>query len=272
MKRILVLLLLTLSITGCKNESKKSDSQLAQRDTITTPSGLKYIFLKKGNGKKIAEGSMVQISSDLYLNNADTVFWSTSTAKDSLFSFVHKKTRLIKGFSELHDYLSEGDEVIAIIPYNLAYGENKRGTIPAKSTLIYSPLTVKYVSEPKLMMNDTLMAITKEKGVKQAIAFYENASDKVFHTEVSFMNAFLAALEKGRLLSEMEDFAKLLGTKASDPTDKQNCSYYQVRALELQQKYDEALKVISPLTQQEQNQLYWKNYSRTIQSRMKKAK
>lgn len=272
MKKILGLLLITFCIASCKTESQKSNSTAVSKDTITTASGLKYIFLKKGNGQKIEEGSKVQISSDLYLNDADTVFWSTSTAKDSMFSFVHKKTRLIKGFSELHDYLSEGDEVTAIIPYDLAYGENRRGTIPAKSTLIYSPLTVKYVSKPKLMMNDTLLSIAKQKGVDTAIQFYNNASDAVFHTEVSFMSSFLVDLEKDSLLTGMERFAQLLGDKATEPSAKQTCFYYQVRALELQQKYDKALKVIEPLTKQDQNQQYWQNYSRTIQNRMKRKK
>ena len=95
------------------------------------------MFLKVGKGRKIEIGSKVKAYYDLYINDADTIDESTSTEKDSIFEFVHGKTPLIKGFSELNNYLIEGDEVIAIIPDSLAYGEE------SNETLIYKPYIVK---------------------------------------------------------------------------------------------------------------------------------
>ncbi len=63
--------------------------------------------------------------------------------------FIHGKTRLIKGFSELNNYLSEGDEVVAILPDSLAYGKAGRNGMPGGATLIYKPYIVRSVSEPE---------------------------------------------------------------------------------------------------------------------------
>ena len=102
MKKLLTLFILSALILSCETE-KKSDRNIVLGDTITTTSGLKYIFLKEGFGRKIEEGSKVKIYTDLYLNDADTTIWRTAGDKDSIFPFIHRKTNLIKGFTEIHD-------------------------------------------------------------------------------------------------------------------------------------------------------------------------
>jgi len=150
MKNIIFITLIILIVVSCVNNNSTEDQRnIALNDTITTPSGLKYIFLKKGTGRKIEVGSEVKAYTDLYLNDADTIFWTTAADKDSVFQFIHGKTRLIKGFTELNNYLSEGDEVIAILPDSLAYGKEGRAGMPGGATLIYNPYIVRSVSEPK---------------------------------------------------------------------------------------------------------------------------
>lgn len=272
MKKLTGLLMLCILAYACKNELKKSDRNIVIGDTITTSSGLQYIFLKEGSGRKIEAGSKVSVNTALYLNDSDTIFWTTATAQDSLFSFVHKKSPVIKGFSELHDSLIEGDQVIAILPHTIAYGERGRGTVPPKATLVYNPLTIKQVSGPKLMIADTLYKITKSNSMDNAIQFYESASDSVFHKDVTFILSFLESLKRDRLYTEIEHFAKLLHEKTTNDDDKQNLYYYQIQALESQQKFEEALKVVTPLTQQKKNQEYWKNYSASLKNKLKPAK
>ncbi|MDB4304109.1 FKBP-type peptidyl-prolyl cis-trans isomerase [Desulfosarcina sp.] len=150
MKNIISLSIIIIIALSCVNQPNNKDQEnFSLNDTITTTSGLKYIFLKKGKGPKIELGSEVKAYTDLYINDADTIFWTTATEKDSVFQFTHGKTRLIKGFSELNNYLSEGDEVIAILPDSLAYGKAGRNGMPGGATLIYKPYIVKSVSEPK---------------------------------------------------------------------------------------------------------------------------
>ena len=111
-----IALIITLGVLTACNYEKKGERNITLGDTITTASGLKYAFLKEGAGRKIEIGSKVKIYTNLYLNDADTTIWTTATAKDSTFNFIHGKSSLIKGFTEVHNYLVEGDEIIAILP------------------------------------------------------------------------------------------------------------------------------------------------------------
>lgn len=272
MKKLSILLFAIIALSSCNKEVKKSARNIVVGDTITTESGLKYLFLKEGSGRKIEEGSMVSVYTDLYLNDDTKVFWTTSTAKDSLFTFVHGKTSLITGFSELHKYLYEGDEVVAIIPYQLAYGSTERRGIPAKSTLIYNSLVVKAVSEPKEMITDTLYTITKKESLDKAIAFYENASESDFHKNLNLMSGLLQQISRDTMFVEVEAFSKFFKQKSTTDQDKQQFSYYEIMALEKQGKLKEAITLITPLTEQETNQKYWKDYLTNLQSSLKKRK
>ncbi len=271
MKKLSILLILAITFSSCNKEVKKSTRNIAVGDTIKTDSGLQYILLKEGLGPKIEEGSKVSIFTNLYLNDDSKVFWTTSTAKDSSFTFIHGKTPLIDGFSELHEHLYQGDRVVAIIPYQLAYGDKESRGIPAKSTLIYDPLVVKTVSEPKEIITDTLFTITKQESVDKAITFYENASKNAFHTDLNLIPSLLRKLNVDSLFVAQEVFSKFFYKKATNDQDKQQFIYYQISALEKQGKIKEAIEIIEPLTKLETNQTYWKGYLSVLQSKLEKG-
>ncbi|MBL4605386.1 MAG: FKBP-type peptidyl-prolyl cis-trans isomerase [Flavobacteriaceae bacterium] len=270
MKKLSIVLLAAITLSSCNKKVKKNTRNVTPGDTIKTESGLQFIILKEGTGPKIEAGSKVRVFTNLYLNDDPTVFWTTSTAKDSSFTFIHGETALIKGFSELHDYLYEGDEVVAILPYKIAYGEKEKRGIPAKSTLVYDPLVIKTVSEPKEVMTDTLFTITKQKSVVEAISFYESASDSYFHTDINLMAGLLQKLQKDSLFVDMEAFSMFFYKKATTAEDKQQFSYYSILALEAQGKMKEAIEILEPLTKQEVNQTYWKNYLSKLESNLEK--
>ena len=269
MKKFSIVLVAAITLSSCNKEIKKIDRNITIGDTIKTESGLQYIFLKEGNGLKIKEGSKVSVYTDLYLNKDKKVFWTTSTAKDSSFTFILGDPRLIKGFSELHKYLYEGDEVAAILPYTIAYGETGRRGIPAKSTLYYNPLVIKTVSKPKEELKDTLVALVKQKSANDAVSFYENASDADFHKDLNLMGNFLQTLNRDSLFVDLEILSTFFYKKASKTEEKQEFSYYNILALEGQGKIKEAIKIIEPLTKQEVNQAYWKNYLSGLRAKLK---
>ncbi|MFY0629376.1 MAG: FKBP-type peptidyl-prolyl cis-trans isomerase [Flavobacteriaceae bacterium] len=271
MKKLSILLLAIITLNSCNKEPKKSSRTIVIGDTITTKSGLKYVFLKEGLGRKIEEGSKVSINTNLYLNKDTTAFWTTSSAADSLFTFIHKKDSLIRGFKELHNYLHEGDEVAAVIPFQLAYGPTERRGIPAKSTLIYNPLTVKAVSEPKEVMIDTLYTIAKLRGGKVAVSFYKNASDSEYHKDLNLMGRLLQRISSEKMFTALENLSKFFKQKSTNDQDKQQFSYYEIFALEKQGKLKEAIEILEPLTKQESNQTYWKSYLTAIQGKLKKG-
>lgn len=270
MKKLSILLVAIATLSSCNKEVKKSTRNIVAGDTISTGSGLKYILLKEGSGRKIEEGCKVSVFTNLYLNDDKKVFWTTSTAKDSSFTFIHGKTPLVTGFSELHENLYEGDEVVAIIPYQLAYGPRESRGIPAKSTLIYDPLVVKSVSEPKEMITDTLYTITKKENIAKAIAFYESASDSDFHKDLNILPSLLRKLSTDTLFVEVETFSKVFKKKAINDEDKQQFAYYQILALEKQGKIKEAIEIIEPYAKGKGNQTYWKNYLAALKAQLEK--
>ena len=82
MQKLLSLLFIIIFIFSCNRTSEKADKKNALGDTIQTSSGLKYYYLKRGDGKKIEKTSKVSVYTDLYMNDSDSVFWTTSTAAD----------------------------------------------------------------------------------------------------------------------------------------------------------------------------------------------
>lgn len=146
------------SCSGPKNERA-----IVVGDTITTESGLKYVYKKIGTGRQVETGSKVYTYLVLSVNGKE--IWNTNDMKDSSFIFVANKDRMIKGFTEVTMKLREGDEIVAILPGPIAYGEKGSGEIiPPNATLVYDRYVMKKVNEPKSSLSDTLFAAYRSGG------------------------------------------------------------------------------------------------------------
>jgi hypothetical protein len=273
MKNTVFLFITALILTSCGNNKKNNNNRnIVLNDTITTSSGLKYMFLKEGSGQKIEEGSKVKAFTDLYLNDNPDIFWTTSGEKDSTFTFIHGNTALIKGFSELNSYLVEGDKVIAILPDSLAYGREEKKGVPSGSTLIYKPYEVRYVSKPKELLADTLYNLASNLSSKAAKDFYETVLNSdlknKYHTDVEDFAELVVNLSKDSLFAESEDLASYFLKKTEDKDIQQSFSFYKLVALESQGKFEEALRVVEPLAQQVTNQEWWYNKMLELQAKV----
>ncbi|MCK0131482.1 FKBP-type peptidyl-prolyl cis-trans isomerase [Flavobacteriaceae bacterium F08102] len=174
MKKLGIVLGVAIVLGACQKTPKGDSANDGQaRDTIKTESGLMYYYLKKGDGRKVERGASV--SSYLSLMVGDRVIWNTDQQPDSLFTYLAGSGQVIKGFEEMGLLLREGDEVVAIMPPDIAYGEKGAGAlIPPNSTIVYNQWKVKKVTEPKFFIADTLYEITKENGVEAAIVKYKS--------------------------------------------------------------------------------------------------
>lgn len=111
-------------------------SLFAQKtDTITTASGLKYFFTKKGDGPAVPAGHLAIC--DYILTLTDGTKIDASRDRGVPFAVPVPSTMVIKGFNEALTLMHVGDRGIFILPYNIAYGEKGTGPIPPKSTLIF---------------------------------------------------------------------------------------------------------------------------------------
>lgn len=107
------------------------------KDTLTTKSGLKYIIVEKGDGKKVKVGKdNAQVHYTGYLTNGQ--MFDSSVKRKQPFKFEVGAGQVIKGWDEGVALMQVGDKFRFIIPYDLAYGEAGRPPhIPEKSDLIF---------------------------------------------------------------------------------------------------------------------------------------
>ena len=167
MKQILLVALAIIILARCSGP--KNERSIVLGDTIQTSSGLKYLYTKVGTGRPVETGSKVWTYLALSVNGQE--IWNTNEMKDSSFVFVANKDRMIKGFTEVTMKLHEGDEIVAILPPDIAYGERGSGSvIPPNSTLVYTRYIMKKVSEPKLSLSDTLFAAYKNGGHERMVS------------------------------------------------------------------------------------------------------
>ena len=160
-----------ISLSSC-NGPKNNQQEIILGDTIKTASGLRYFYEKIGKGRRVEPGC--EMATYLSLKVGGKVVWTSADQKDSLFTYIAGYTRLIKGFSEMSLLLREGDEVVAILPNSLAYGEKGAGDIiPPHSILIYDKFKVLRVNAPKGIMADTLFKAIEQGGEKAVMAKYK---------------------------------------------------------------------------------------------------
>lgn len=111
----------------------------------TTPSGLQYKVLVKGNGPVPTAKDEVEVVYEGRLIDG-TVF--DSTAKHNEKSDKFKAGNLIKGWTEALTLMPVGSKWEVYIPQELAYGSRQAGQIPPYSTLIFT-LELKSIVSPE---------------------------------------------------------------------------------------------------------------------------
>jgi len=128
LKRIFLLLaLLSCILVGVSFDQDKM---------VTTASGLKYIDLKVGTGEEAQNGTTVSVhyTGWLYENGKRGAKFDSSVDRGQPYELT-LPGRVIKGWNEGLIGMKVGGKRELIIPPDLAYGANPRGSIPANSTL-----------------------------------------------------------------------------------------------------------------------------------------
>ncbi len=167
MKNILIILALFIF---------SSSLVFAQSDTVTTSSGLKYIVVKEGKGKKAEVGKAVEVHYTGTLVNGKK--FDSSRDRGVPIEFVLGEGQVIKGWDEGIALMRVGGKMKLIIPPELGYGSREiPDLIPANSTLIFDVELVS-VHKPKIPISDTLMAVILNKNVETAIEVYYDLKDE----------------------------------------------------------------------------------------------
>ncbi|TXD46664.1 FKBP-type peptidyl-prolyl cis-trans isomerase [Polaribacter sp. IC073] len=96
-----------------------------------TNSGLYYVINNEGTGTRPSSASNVTVAYKGYFLDGTT--FDQSSANGIAFGL----NQVIRGWTEGIPYFKEGGEGILLVPSNLGYGINGRGSIPGGAVLVF---------------------------------------------------------------------------------------------------------------------------------------
>jgi peptidylprolyl isomerase len=159
MKTIIAAAVLVLSVAACSKTAPENTATAAATDTPaqqpqstsaptaeadvfsipanlqTTPSGLKYVIDRPGNGPQPQSGQTVQVHYTGWLTNGTK--FDSSRDRGEPIEFPIGTGRVIKGWEEGVGAMHVGEKRTLVIPPELGYGESGQGEIPPNATLVF---------------------------------------------------------------------------------------------------------------------------------------
>ncbi len=119
----------TVASTLADYKAKKLGDKLKK-----TASGLEYVIIEQGTGAPVKDGDQIKTNYYGVLKSNGTMF---DNSFDRGGAAPFQVGGLVPGFNEGMKLLNKGGKAILFIPYDLAYGEQANGPIPAKSDLVF---------------------------------------------------------------------------------------------------------------------------------------
>jgi FKBP-type peptidyl-prolyl cis-trans isomerase FkpA len=98
-------------------------------------SGLVQVTIEEGSGPAIKKGDIVKI--DYIASFIDGAPFDSSLDHNEAFEFTAGNNEVIAGLDEGILKMKKGEIALLIIPFRLAYGDEKTGIIPPFSTLVF---------------------------------------------------------------------------------------------------------------------------------------
>jgi len=138
-KRLLLLVVLVLlagapAMAATDTRCAGLVAQLAKGPVSTAPSGLRYRILKRGT-KRLAVGN---VAIEHYLVCFANGSFLDASAKGRTLAFTVGGKQVVRGFEEATRTIGVGGEVVAHLPYRLAYGAKGRPpAVPPRSDLLF---------------------------------------------------------------------------------------------------------------------------------------
>lgn len=114
-------------------EAKFLEENKSRNGVVTLPSGVQYEIIEHGGGQKPTSSDVVK--THYHGTFMDGTVFDSSVERGDPVSFP--VNAVIKGWSEVLQLMPVGSKWKVYIPYDMAYGEVERGSIPAFSLLIF---------------------------------------------------------------------------------------------------------------------------------------
>ncbi len=126
---------------AAKEAGEKYLAENAGKDGVTVlPSGLQYMVIKEGDGRKPKATDSVQCHYEGFLTDGTLFDSSIQRGEPAVFGLQ----QVIAGWTEGLQLMSEGSKYRFFIPYMLGYGESGAGqSIPPYAALIFDVELIK---------------------------------------------------------------------------------------------------------------------------------
>ncbi|MEA2562382.1 MAG: peptidylprolyl isomerase [Acidobacteriota bacterium] len=128
-------LILTISCTDPQNDKAAQPQAEAGAREVGTPTGLKYVDLKVGEGPEATTGNVVKVHYTGRLENGTK--FDSSLDRQEPFTFRLGAGEVIEGWDQGIAGMKVGGKRQLTIPSDLGYGDQGSGAIPPGATLIF---------------------------------------------------------------------------------------------------------------------------------------
>ncbi len=136
------------ALLSAQDTNKMTSAKMTIGDTVSTPSGLKVILRKKGNGIQAEAGMKVNVHYTGKLT--DGKVFDSSVERGQPFAFNLGAGMVIPGWDEGIAMLAVGDQATLLIPSHLGYGPRGAGAaIPPNADLIFEVELLDAKATPK---------------------------------------------------------------------------------------------------------------------------
>lgn len=120
---------------GATLEAQASPPPQSAADTITTSTGLRYLFTQRGTGAVPRRGDVIVLHGIGRLTDGKE-FWNSRTDEEP-FAYRMGYDPVIRGFGEGMTHVRQGDRVIMIMKPEIAYGVRGTDGVPPNARLVF---------------------------------------------------------------------------------------------------------------------------------------
>lgn len=161
--------------------AERGRARPAVGETITSASGLSYVFTKQGTGPRPLPGDVMVIHGIGRFTEGKE-FWNTRT--DGVpYEYTPGVDRVIRGFEEGMREVREGDRIVITMKPDLAYGERGNRDIPPNTTLVFDyeilsvePLSIARLVRAGIEAGTVDAVLARARGLSNLREYYVSAS------------------------------------------------------------------------------------------------